>query len=108
MSTKLANIFFTVQSLTSQPSGHTDFSQSTEEIKPLTEEEKKAKLEELRQKAAARKAAQEIKDKEAAKKNEVCHKTVPPWICGTSQLILPFTENQNEVDSRSSAYQGGA
>jgi len=50
--------------------GHENFSQSTEEIKPLTDEEKKAKLEELRQMAAARKVAQEVKDKEAAKKNE--------------------------------------
>lgn len=44
----------------------------------MTEEEKKAKLEELRQKAAERKAAQELKDKEAAKKNEVCHGITPP------------------------------
>lgn len=31
-------------------SGHDQFEESTEVIKPLTEEEKKAKLEELRQK----------------------------------------------------------
>ncbi|KAK4914222.1 hypothetical protein LTR28_013692, partial [Elasticomyces elasticus] len=35
---------------------HTNFAESTEEVKPLTEEEKAAKLAELRQKAAERKA----------------------------------------------------
>jgi len=49
---------------------HADFSESTEEIKPLTEEEKKAKLAELRAKAAAKKATQSVEDKEAAKRNE--------------------------------------
>jgi len=49
---------------------HTDFSESTEEIAPLTEEEKKARLEELRQKVKAKKAAQSEVDKEDQKKNE--------------------------------------
>jgi hypothetical protein len=49
---------------------HTDFSQSTEEIAPLTEEEKAAKLEELRERLKAKKAAQSIKDKEEHKRNE--------------------------------------
>lgn len=71
-------IYYIAQLLTYKTSGHENFSQSTEEIKPLTDDEKKAKLEELRQLAATRKAAQEIKDKEAAKKNEVCHRTVAP------------------------------
>lgn len=53
-----------------EKSGHQNFAESTEEIKPLTEEEKKAKLEELRQKAAARKAGQSQEDKEAQKRNE--------------------------------------
>lgn len=51
-------------------SEHTNFEESTEEIKPLTEEEKKAKLEELRMKAAARKAGQSQEEKEAQKRNE--------------------------------------
>ena len=42
--------------------GHTNFSESTEEIKPLTEEEKKAKLAELRAKAAEKKATQSVED----------------------------------------------
>ncbi|TVY22119.1 UBX domain-containing protein [Lachnellula hyalina] len=49
---------------------HVDFSESTEEIAPLTEEEKKQKLEELRAKASERKAKQSIADKEEQKKNE--------------------------------------
>lgn len=51
-------------------SGHTDFSESTDEIKPLTEEEKEAKLEELRQKLALKRAAQSEQDKIDAKRNE--------------------------------------
>ncbi|KAH9900119.1 hypothetical protein F4778DRAFT_157054 [Xylariomycetidae sp. FL2044] len=51
-------------------SGHTDFAESTEEIAPLTEEEKKQKLEELREKARAKKATQSIADKEEQKRNE--------------------------------------
>ncbi|KAF2742393.1 hypothetical protein M011DRAFT_453241 [Sporormia fimetaria CBS 119925] len=53
-----------------EKSGHENFSESTEEIKPLTEEEKKAKLEELRAKAAARKAEQADQEKIERKKNE--------------------------------------
>jgi UBX domain-containing protein 1/4 len=63
----LANTFFR---------DHSDFSESTEEIKPLTEEEKKQALEQLRQKAAARKANQAAIDKEEQKKNEVCAKNI--------------------------------
>lgn len=49
---------------------HTNFSESTEEVKPLTEEEKKAKLEELKEKAALKRAAQAEEDKRQQKKNE--------------------------------------
>ncbi|KXJ90808.1 UBA/TS-N domain-containing protein [Microdochium bolleyi] len=49
---------------------HTDFSESTEEIAPLTEEEKKARLEELRQKVKAKRAMQSEVDKEDQKNNE--------------------------------------
>ncbi|KAL6922182.1 hypothetical protein FSHL1_006149 [Fusarium sambucinum] len=51
-------------------SEHTDFSESTEEIAPLTEDEKKAKLEELRERLQAKKAVQSAKDKEDHKRNE--------------------------------------
>jgi len=53
-------------------SEHTDFSESTDEIAPLTEAERKARLEELRQKLNEKKAAQAAADKEDAKRNEVC------------------------------------
>ncbi|RAL05780.1 UBA and UBX domain-containing protein [Aspergillus ibericus CBS 121593] len=51
-------------------SGHVDFSESTEEIAALTEEEKKARLEELRQKLAAKRAGQSEQDKIDKKRNE--------------------------------------
>jgi hypothetical protein len=50
---------------------HTDFSESTEAIAPLTEEEKKAKLEELRKKLAEKRAGMSEQDKLDKKRNEV-------------------------------------
>lgn len=47
-----------------------NFEESTEEIAPLTEEEKAARLEELRQKLAAKRAGQSEEDKLAARRNE--------------------------------------
>ena len=52
-------------------SEHQNFSQTTEEIKPLTEEEKKQKLAEMRAALAEKKSKQAVLDKEEAKKNEV-------------------------------------
>ncbi|KAH6986232.1 ubiquitin-related domain-containing protein [Ilyonectria sp. MPI-CAGE-AT-0026] len=49
---------------------HTDFSESTEEIAPLTADEKKAKLDELRDRLQAKKARQSEQDKEEQKRNE--------------------------------------
>jgi hypothetical protein len=49
---------------------HTDFSESTEEIAPLTEEEKKVKLAELREKMADKKAKQAEQDRIDQKRNE--------------------------------------
>ncbi|KAM3566511.1 hypothetical protein ARSEF4850_000555 [Beauveria asiatica] len=49
---------------------HTDFSESTEEIAPLTEEEKKTRLQELRERLAAKRASQAVQDKEDHKRNE--------------------------------------
>ena len=57
--------------LTSYRSEHVDFAESTEEIAPLTEEEKKAKLEELRQRLAEKRAGQTGAEKEEQKRNEV-------------------------------------
>lgn len=52
-------------------SQHVDFSESTEDIAPLTEEQKKERLEELRQKLAAKRAVQSEQDKVDKKRNEV-------------------------------------
>ena len=54
--------------------GHVDFAESTEEIAPLTEEEKKAKLEELRARAAAKRAGGSEQDRLDKKRNEVCYR----------------------------------
>ncbi|KAL7425147.1 hypothetical protein Q5752_000835 [Cryptotrichosporon argae] len=53
-----------------QRSGHQEFEESTEEIKPLTEEEKKAKLAELREKLALKRAAQGKEDEMTQRANE--------------------------------------
>ncbi|CAG8949178.1 hypothetical protein HYFRA_00004801 [Hymenoscyphus fraxineus] len=50
--------------------GHVDFGESTEEIAPMTEEEKKIKLAELRAKAEEKRAKQAVIDKEEQRKNE--------------------------------------
>jgi hypothetical protein len=52
--------------------GHVDFAESTKEIAPLTEAEKKAKLEELRQKLEQKRAGTSEQDKLDQKRNEVC------------------------------------
>ncbi|KAI0851269.1 ubiquitin-related domain-containing protein [Daldinia vernicosa] len=51
-------------------SGHTDFAESTEQIAPLTEEEKKQRLEELRERVKAKKASKAEEDKEEQKRND--------------------------------------
>jgi UBX domain-containing protein 1/4 len=53
-----------------EKTGHDDFSESTEVIAPLTEEEKKQKLEELREKLAAKRAGQAEVDKAERKRND--------------------------------------
>ncbi|WRT66668.1 uncharacterized protein IL334_003628 [Kwoniella shivajii] len=56
--------------LHAEKSGHDQFEESTEEIKPLTEEEKKAKLADLREKLAIKRAAQAKIDAKDNKANE--------------------------------------
>lgn len=53
-------------------SQHVDFSESTEELAPLTEDQKKERLDELREKLAAKRAVQSEQDKVDQKRNEVC------------------------------------
>lgn len=52
-------------------SEHVDFSESTEEIAPLTEEQKKQRLDELRERLAEKRSAQTQQDKADQKRNEV-------------------------------------
>lgn len=54
---------------------HVDFSESTEELAPLTEEEKQNRLAELREKLAAKRAVQTEQDKADKKRNEVGYGT---------------------------------
>ncbi|MCJ1260908.1 hypothetical protein MMC22_000772 [Lobaria immixta] len=53
-----------------QKTQHVDFAESTEEIAPLSAEEKKARLEELRQKLAEKRAGTSAQDKADQKRNE--------------------------------------
>lgn len=53
-----------------EKTGHENFEESSETLAPLTEEEKKAKLEDLRAKLASKRAGQAEEDRAAAKRNE--------------------------------------
>jgi Tfp pilus assembly protein PilO len=86
-------------------SGHENFSESTEEIAPLTEEEKKQRLEELRAKMTEKKAKQAILDKEEQKKNEVhsvLSRLVPLLPTHTPALthLRPASMNQLTLHAR--------
>jgi len=54
-----------------EKSGHDQFEESTEEIKPLTDEEKKQKLAELRDKMAEKRANKAAEEAKEAKANEL-------------------------------------
>ncbi|PPQ79630.1 hypothetical protein CVT25_003215 [Psilocybe cyanescens] len=53
-----------------EKSGHDQFEESTEEIKPLTEEEKKQKLEELREKMTEKRSKKALEEAKEHKANE--------------------------------------
>ncbi|KAI0091558.1 ubiquitin-related domain-containing protein [Irpex rosettiformis] len=53
-----------------EKSGHDQFEESTEEVKPLTEEEKKQKLADLREKMAAKRAAKAKEEANEQRANE--------------------------------------
>ena len=72
--------------------GHVDFSESTEEIAPLTDEEKKAKLEELRRKLAEKRSGTSEQDKLDKKKNEV--RTC--WICNAGGKLTQVVGDTSE------------
>ncbi|KAJ2386538.1 hypothetical protein GGI23_006468, partial [Coemansia sp. RSA 2559] len=52
-------------------SGHTDFAQSTEAVKPLTEEEKAQKIQELQERIKQKRQKREAAEKEEQRKNEL-------------------------------------
>ncbi|OAX35414.1 DNA-binding protein [Rhizopogon vinicolor AM-OR11-026] len=53
-----------------EKSGHDQFEESTEDVKPLTEEEKKQKLAELREKMAAKRSVKSEQEAKEARANE--------------------------------------
>lgn len=53
-----------------EKSGHDQFEESTDEVKPLTEEERQQKLADLREKMAAKRGAKSEQDAKEAKANE--------------------------------------
>jgi len=57
-----------------EKSGHDDFAESAEELAPLTEEEKAAKLQQMRAKLAEKRAGQAEEDKIAQRRNEEIRK----------------------------------
>ena len=54
-----------------EKSGHSSFSQSTEQLKPLTEEEKAERLKELKAKMDEKRKVQAEASKEDDKRNEI-------------------------------------
>ena len=77
-------------------SGHINFSQSEEEIAPLTEEEKKQKLADLRAKLSAKRAEGSEQDKIDKKKNEV---RSSPWKRAISDMIAGYPPQSNKGGS---------
>ncbi|KAJ1306824.1 hypothetical protein OPQ81_007810 [Rhizoctonia solani] len=61
----------TLANFHAEKSGHDQFEESTEEIKPLTEEQKKQKLAELRQRMEEKRAAKALEDAKEARANEL-------------------------------------
>ena len=85
-------------------SGHVDFAESTEEIAPLTEEEKKARLEELREKLKAKREGMSEQDKIDKKRNEVDHHLSHST---GSRMLTSIVGNKKEEHQGDSRYQGG-
>lgn len=90
------------------PREHTDFSESTEEIAPLTDAEKQTRLEELRERLQSKKAAQSIQDKEEQKRNEVSSSIIPKsiWFFLGALSTDPAVENPPKGHERVARSQG--
>ena len=83
---------------------HINFAESTEEIAPLTEEEKKAKLDDLRQKLAEKRAGMSEQDKIDKKRNEVRNWTFLEHEGWRSSGLLGNTAEEHQRGAR---HQGG-
>lgn len=82
-------------------SGHVDFAESTVEIAPLTEAEKKAKLEELRQRLAQKRSGASEKDKLDQKRNEVrTEQAQCSGTCGGELAIIGFWQKFRRFDAK--------
>ncbi|RAL65309.1 hypothetical protein DID88_000877 [Monilinia fructigena] len=75
---------------------HENFEQSTEEIAPLTEEEKKQKLAELLAKSKEKKAKQAIIDKEEAKRNEQIRMKSTKEVSDAKEKLAPATSKSKK------------
>lgn len=73
--------------------GHQNFSESTESVKPLTEEEKKQKLQQLHQKLAARKEEKRLQEIEEEKNKEKVRRK-------TGQEIVELQEKHKELEMK--------
>lgn len=81
-------------------SQHVDFSESTEEIAQLTEEQKKQRLDELREKLAAKRAVQSDQDKVDQKRNEVRIKVEPMLSSYVGHLLTRLPRKFDEKATR--------
>ncbi|KAG8714863.1 hypothetical protein FRC11_006779, partial [Ceratobasidium sp. 423] len=82
-----------------EKSGHDQFEESTEEIKPLTEEEKKQKLDELRQRMQEKKAAKAVEEAKEARANELIRRKGGQDM-GTIKEELQLKEAEKEARQR--------
>ncbi|KAH7335267.1 ubiquitin-related domain-containing protein [Rhizoctonia solani] len=82
-----------------EKSGHDQFEESTEEIRPLTEEEKKQKLAELRERMQEKKAAKAAEEAKEAKANEAIRRKGGQDI-GAIKEELKIKEAEKEARQR--------
>ncbi|CAE7205089.1 unnamed protein product [Rhizoctonia solani] len=82
-----------------EKSGHDQFEESTEEIKPLTEEEKKQKLAELRERMEEKRAAKAAEDAKEARANELIRRKGGQDI-GSIKEELQLKEAEKEARQR--------
>ncbi|CAE6401549.1 unnamed protein product [Rhizoctonia solani] len=82
-----------------EKSGHDQFEESTEEIKPLTEEEKKQKLAELRERMEEKRAAKAMEEAKEARANELIRRKGGQDI-GSIKEELQLKEAEKEARQR--------